>query len=244
MPDEPKEHNPFKPEEPSIPGVTGNPARVKPAPQPPRIVLPQSPKPPAPSIFSAISPNVWMAIGGIVIVLAALGMYSRKHAASASETQTAVIADPADLPSVQPAQPVVSLPLGPGPIATTAELSKTWSSKKFLFRSPQTADDVPALVVRLPGSIFWAISMREPFGTCQLQYVTNLQQLSADYQLTADHPMIADPCSHTVYDLTRYGAGPNGVVRGAVAKGESIRPPIAIEVKVRGKDVVATRMEP
>lgn len=244
MSDEPKQLNPFKPQDPSIPGVTGNPARVRPAPQPPRVVLPQSPKPPVPSIFSAVSPRVWMAVGTIVIALVALGMYSKKHAASASEAQTAPVADPTDLAPVQPVQPTPTMPLGPGPIATTTELGKTWSSKRFVFRAPQTADDVPAMVVRLPGGVFWAISMREPFGTCELEYVTNVQKLAADYQLTIDHPMVADPCSHTVYDLTRYSPGPNGVVRGATAKGESIRPPIAIEVRVRGKEVVATRIEP
>jgi hypothetical protein len=185
-----------------------------------------------------------MAVGTIVIALVALGMYSKKHAASASEPQTAAVADPTDLAPVQPVQPTPSMPLGPGPIATITELDKTWSSKRFLFRAPQTADDVPAMVVRLPGGVFWAISMREPFGTCDLEYVTNVQKLAADYQLTVDHPMVADPCNHAVYDLTRYSPGPNGVVRGATAKGESIRPPIAIEVRVRGKEIVATRIEP
>jgi hypothetical protein len=244
MSDEPKSHNPFQAQDPSIPGVTGNPARAKPAPQPPRIVLPQSPKPPAPNVLEIVPPRVWLAIGAIVIALVGLRMYSKRKAASASEDQTAAVAAPTDLAPIPAAQPAAQLPLGPGPIATTAELSKTWSSKRFVFRAPQTADDVPAIVVRLPQGIFWAISMREPFGTCELEYVTNLQRLAADYQLTADHPMVADPCSHAVYDLTRYGTGPNGVVRGAVVKGDSIRPPIAIEVKVRGKEVVATRIEP
>ena len=244
MSNEPKDLNPFKPQDPTIPGVTANPARAKPAPQPPRIVLPQSPRPSAPNVFSAVSPRMWMAAGGIAVALIALGMYSKKHAASASEAQTAPIAEPGDLDTVQPKQPAANLPLGPGPIATTAELSKTWSSKRFVFRAPLTADDVPAMVVRIPGGVFWAISMREPYGTCELEYVTNLQKLAADYQLTADHPMVADPCSHTVYDLTRYSPGPNGVVRGATAKGESIRPPVAIEVKVRGKEIVASRIEP
>lgn len=244
MSDEPKQLNPFKPQDPSIPGVTGNPARVKPAPQPPRVVLPQSPRPPAPNILSAISPRVWMAVGTIAIALVALGMYSKKHAASVSEAQTAPVADPTDLAPVPPVQLAPTMPLGPGPIASITELGKTWSSKRFVFRAPQTADDVPAMVVRLPGGVFWAISMREPFGTCELEYVTNVQKLAVDYQLTADHPMVADPCSHAVYDLTRYSPGPNGVVRGATAKGESIRPPIAIELRVRGKEVVATRIEP
>jgi hypothetical protein len=244
MSDEPKQLNPFKPQDPSIPGVTGNPARVRPAAQPPRVVLPQSPKPSAPNILSTISPRVWMAIGGIVIALIGLGMYSKKHAASASQSQTAPVPDPTDLVPFQSAQPTRAVPLGPGPIATTAELAKTWSSKQFAFRAPLTADDVPAMVVRLPGGVFWAISMREPFGTCELEYVTNLQKLADDYQITVDHPMVADPCSHTVYDLARYSSGPNGTVRGATVKGQSIRPPIAIEVTVHGKEVVATRIEP
>jgi hypothetical protein len=242
--DEPKQHNPFKPADPTIPGVTGNPARSRPAPRQPRVVIPQSPRPSAPSMLNAISPQVWMGIGAIVIVLIALGMYSRNRPAPVSEVQTAPIPDPADLRPAQPAQATANLPLGPGPIATTAEMSKTWSSKRFLFRAPQTADDVPAMVVKLPGDVLWAISMRAPFGTCDLEYVTNLQKLASQYQLTADHPMVADSCTHTVYDLTRYGSGPNGVVRGAIVKGEGIRPPIAIEVRARGKEVVVTRIEP
>jgi hypothetical protein len=195
-------------------------------------------------MLNAISPQVWMGIGAIVIVLIALGMYSRNRPAPVSEVQTAPIPDPADLRPAQPAQATANLPLGPGPIATTAEMSKTWSSKRFLFRAPQTADDVPAMAVKLPGDVLWAISMRAPFGTCDLEYVTNLQKLASQYQLTADHPMVADSCTHTVYDLTRYGSGPNGVVRGAIVKGEGIRPPIAIEVRARGKEVVVTRIEP
>lgn len=244
MSDEPKQHNPFKPADPTIPGVTGNPARSRPAPQPPRVVLPQSIRPATPSMLSAVSPQMWMGIAAIVIVLIALGMYSRKRPAPASEVQTAAVPDPTDLRPSQPAQATANLPLGPGPIATTAELSKTWSSKRFLFRAPQTADDVPAMVVKLPGDVLWAISMRAPFGTCDLEYVTNMQKLASEYQLTANHPMVADSCSHTVYDLTRYGSGPNGVVRGAIVKGEGIRPPIAVEVRARGKEVVATRIEP
>jgi hypothetical protein len=187
---------------------------------------------------------MWMGVAAIVIVIIALGMYSKRRPAPVSELQNAPVPDPTDLRPSQPVQATANLPLGPGPIGTTAELSKTWSSKRFLFRAPETADDVPAMVVKLPGDVLWAISMRAPFGTCDLEYVTNLQKLATQYRLTADHPMVADSCTHTVYDLTRYGSGPNGVVRGAIVKGEGIRPPIAIEVRARGKEVVATRIEP
>ena len=49
------------------------------------------------------------------------------------------------------------------------------------------------MVVKLPGDVLWAISMRAPFGTCDLEYVTNMQKLASQYQLTADHPMVATP---------------------------------------------------
>ena len=133
MSDQPKEHNPFKPTDPTIPGVTGNRARSKPAPQPPRVVLPQSSRPVAPRLSSAVSPQMWMGAVAIVIVIIALGMYSKRRPALVSEVRTAPIPDPADLPPGKPAQATANLPLGPGPIATTAELSKTWSSKRFFF---------------------------------------------------------------------------------------------------------------
>ena len=99
------------------------------------------------------------------------------------------------------------------------------------------------MVVKLPGGIYWGFSMREPYGTCELQYVSDVRVLASNFQVAATHPMLTDPCSHAVFDLTQYGSGPNGVIRGAIVKGGAIRPPIAIEIQVRGKEVVATRIE-
>ena len=107
----------------------------------------------------------------------------------------------------------------------------------------QTADNLSAVVVHLPSGIYWAFSLREPFGTCELEYVTDLGKLQRDYGFHADHPMVGDPCNRAVFDLTRYGTGPNGVVRGAIVSGQGVRPPLAIEVKVRGKQIVATQLE-
>jgi hypothetical protein len=55
--------------------------------------------------------------------------------------------------------------------------------------------------------------------------------------------MVGDPCNRAVFDLTRYGTGPNGVIRGAIVSGQGVRPPTAIEIKVRGKQIVATQLE-
>jgi hypothetical protein len=138
---------------------------------------------------------------------------------------------------------IKTVALGPGPVATTAELAKPWSSKRFVFRSPQTADDVPALVVHLPGNMYWGISMREPFGSCEMQYITDLSQIADQYHYTAAHPMVVDPCSRAVYDLDKYGPGPNGVVRGAIVYGPGVRPPLAIEIKAKGSQIIAIQIE-
>ncbi len=142
-------------------------------------------------------------------------------------------------------EPAENLVIGPGPVATTAELAKPWSEKEFLFRGPFSAEPVPAMVVRLPGGDLWGFSLREPFGECELQYVTDLKALEADYGFRADHPMVVNPCTHAVYDLMRYGGGTpdGGLVRGDIVQGAGVRPPMAIEMKTNGKDIVAVRSE-
>lgn len=147
------------------------------------------------------------------------------------------------MPAPRPSKRVEPLPIGPGEIATTDELSKAWSARKFLYRSPYTGEDVPALVVRVPGGSFWAISLREPYGSCQLEYVTDLEKLRSQYHFNAEHPMVVNPCGRIIYDLGRYGNGPNGLVRGAVVRGTGVRPPFGIEIQTEGKNIVAVRIE-
>lgn len=242
MSDKPREQDPFKPQEPNIPGVTGNPARHQQTPESPR---------PATSQFRAstvvaekIPAQKWLAIAALAIGLVSLALFLWKHSGAPSESQQIPAVLPVvDLPPAAPAQPSVALVVGPGPIATTAELAKPWSSKRFEFHDTQTADNLSAVVVHLPNGVYWAFSLREPFGTCELEYVTDLGKLQHDYGVRANHPMVGDPCNRTVFDLTRYGAGPNGAVRGAIVSGQAVRPPLAIEMKVRGKQIVATQLE-
>lgn len=154
-------------------------------------------------------------------------------AAAPASTDTAKIA------------PSEKLLLGPGPVATTAELAKPWSEKEFLFRGPFSAEPAPAMVVRLPGGALWGFSLREPFGECELKYVTDLNEIEADYSFHAVHPMVVNPCTHAVYDLMRYGAGSpdGGLVRGDIVQGAAVRPPLAIEIRTSGKDIIAVRSE-
>jgi hypothetical protein len=102
---------------------------------------------------------------------------------------------------------------------------------------------IPGEVVRLPGGGYWAISLKEPYGSCQLNYVTDVKVLRDEYQVNAGHPMVVNPCNRSVFDLADYASAPGGLVRGAVIAGAATRPPIAIEVKVEGSKVVATRSE-
>ena len=99
------------------------------------------------------------------------------------------------------------------------------------------------MLVRLPGGTLWAFSLREPYGSCELEYVTNLKQLHDQYGFTAAYPMVGDPCNRTLFDLTQYGNGPGGFVRGEVAQGSGWRPPMAIELRTKGDEIIAARME-
>ena len=245
MTDEPKHLDPFKPQEPTIPGVTGNPARVKAAPEPPRALNPSYQNRPAPNPM--LNPGVLIAIGAAVVVLIAVIFFWHSHSTSAKTPVPLAEVEPSlpvPLPATAPAaEPAKNTPVGPGPVATAAELAKPWAAKQFVFRAPQTTDDVPALVVHLPNNIYWGISLREPFGSCEMQYVTDLSVIANQFHYSAKHPMVVDPCNGAVYDLDKYGPGPNGEVRGAIVHGAGVRPPLAIQMAARGKQIVALQIE-
>lgn len=246
MADQPNHQDPFKPADPTIPGVTGNPARLRAAPLPPAPLSQGYGQLPAKNILA--DSRLWIAAGALVLVILISFFFWHSHSAAAKEPNP--LAEPAPVAPLASSAPVAgtdaakAVPFGPGPVATVAELSRPWSSKSFVFRAPQTAQDIPALVVHLPGNVYWGISMREPFGTCEMQYVTDLSRIANEYHYAATHPMVVDPCNQAVYDLDKYGAGPNGVVRGAIVHGAGVRPPLAIEMSARGKQVVAIQIEP
>jgi len=221
--------DPFKPAQPHIPGV---------------------PHPASKSSAGAASHGLVAALLQPPVVLGFLGtfafligisvwLYSR-HPVKPTEAASAPTesAKPASAPGT------VTIPVAPGEIATTDELAKTWSSKRFDFIDPDTTLTVPALVVHLPRGGYWGFSLREPFGGCHLEYVTDLKRLESTYNFKSDHPMIGDPCDYSVFDLTKYGpTSDNAVVRGAVVHGTALRPPIAIQIKVEGHKIIAARRE-
>lgn len=222
-------NGPYKAQQPRIPGVPDS--------------APKSSHPlggPAGSKAAA-----WGLVGAATIVSVVVA-FAVGHWAFQKSTprQTEVAAPPVETgPKAAPEKPQEVVSVGPGPIATKKELAKEWSSKRFDFRDGAAGTTIQALVVHLPGDTYWAFSLREPYGSCALQYLTDLNQIQTAYNYTSSYPMVGDPCNESLFDLTKYGGGPSGMVRGQIVQGRAVRPPVAIELRVKGDEIIAVRPE-
>jgi hypothetical protein len=136
-------------------------------------------------------------------------------------------------------------------IAQISDLAKPWSFAEFFIRNRLSGENIPAIIVRLPvGSAtspdgYWAFSRRAPYGSCQLEYITDLAKLKTEYGFRApSHPLVGNPCSRTLYDPLRTASLPGNVwVRGGIVQGSDIRPPFGVELQIQGKQVLAIRSE-
>ena len=208
--------------------------------------------PPAVEPFEALEtgPPV-LALGAIAIVGVAIWRFLPVRGAntgpnSGADTDlTAQLAPPVSVQTIAPAQ----APAGPVAVATVDQLSAPWASKTFTFVNPKTQETVPAMVIHLPGAAsrsdaYWAFSLNTPYQTCELEFVTSISQLASKYGFRASHPMVVSGCDGTVYDPLQVGSVPGGAfVRGLVVQGSSIRPPIAIDIRVEGRSVIADGIE-
>jgi len=220
----------FKADMPQIPGVSGPRAR------PPR----RNPLMPLIVAFLVL---------GLVILLA-VRWFSRSKPAESARVEPApqmeVPAPPPDpnalLPHVTEFNPVV---------ASLADLAKPWSFVDFLLRDRLNGEEIPATIVRLPdgsptlASGYYAFSRKPNYGSCKLEYVTDLTKLRDEYEFrAARHPLVGNPCSHVLYDPLKTASLPgNTWIRGAIVQGSDIRPPYGVELKVQGKDILAIRAE-
>jgi hypothetical protein len=234
--------------------------------------MPEQPQPTANERFKADMPQIpgvgepvaksgrlqrsalWI-VGGLVVVLVAVFVGGRLLSTSRHAAPPAGAVAQIDVPVVAPS----AVPDLPMPVATennpvvaqVGDLAKPWDSQQFTFRNRITGENVPALLLRLPGGSaaqaggYWAFSAKAAYSNCQLQYVQDLEKLRNDYGYRgAGHPMIGNPCSGTVYDPLKYASIPGGVLaRGAIVQGSDVRPPLGIEVRIKGREIVAVRME-
>jgi hypothetical protein len=222
----------FKPEMPEIPGVHGTPASSK----PPRL-----------------SPFLLLGIVGLVLALLILvGVRLLSHHRPAEQAKAGPPAQ-IDVPPPPP-DPNALLPHANEAnqeIATVADFPKPWSSADFFIRSTITGEDVPATIVRLPSgspsqpASYWAFSRKAIYGTCQLEYIRDLDKLRQEYGYkSATHPLVGNPCTRVLFDPLKTTNLPGNLwIRGAIIQGSDIRPPIGVEIKIQGKDVLATRTE-
>jgi len=220
----------FHPEMPQIPGVPKVSDRVD--------------KQPIPETKQRLFQIVGMLGVVAVIAIAILWWVNRasRKLAQVPPPEPA-ITDTSELP---PLPPSIAAASGDGPsvAAKVEELSKPWSARKFTFVKPLTAEAVEAMVIRLPGGGLWAFALKEPFGKCDLEFVTDLGLIGSKYGYQASHPMVVNPCSSTVYDPMKVGPlGANTWARGEIVQGGGLRPPLSINVQVRGHSIVADRME-
>jgi len=136
-------------------------------------------------------------------------------------------------------------------IANIADLAKPWTSADFFVRNRLTGENIPATIVRLPAGSptlptgYWAFSRKAPYGSCQLEYIADLNRLRADYGFPhANHPLVGNPCSRTLYDPLKTSNLPGDIwMRGAIVQGSDIRPPLGVEIKIQGKQILAIRSE-
>jgi serine/threonine protein kinase len=200
-------------------------------------------------------------IAACVVLVAMLGSFAFRTIGrirrSDSDTQPSRPAAASSTPSSAPTQsaevtsaskPLYASQSNPE-VATVSELAQPWSSKRFFFRSLTLSKYVPSLIIRLPGPAsqsksYWAFSLEAPFSQCQFEYIDDVAKLSSDYRFEAAHPMVINPCSHTIFDPLQLKELPGNIlVRGAIVQGYDPRPPYGIELKISGNQVNALAME-
>ena len=202
---------------------------------------------------SAYPPHAWTYLAAAALVLSAIsGGWWLLHTPSPSGA-----APPSPQATESQAQPVSALPAAPDDSAATTndagpvdQFADPWSSKQFLYSHNLSRETQRAIVVRLPGgsehspASYWAFLLQEPYGECQLEYVTDLQHIADKFGFAAQHPMVVDSCTNSVFDPLKMATLPTGAwVRGDIVKGPGFRPPLGIEIKIENNHLIAGRAE-
>lgn len=222
----------FKTEMPQIPGVSRESVQAL-----------------RPNSFALLSLIAGVIVFGVILLYAVRWFSHSRHIASTRvepAPQLEVPAAPPDpnslLPHADKDHPV---------IAQLSDLAEPWSSKDFFIRDTNSGDNVPGIIVRLPFgsptsvSGYWAFSRKAPYGSCDLEYIRDLNALRNGYEFhEPKHPLVGNPCSHTLYDPLQTTSLPGNIwIRGAIVQGGDLRPPFGVEIKIQGKQILAIRTE-
>ena len=229
----------FKPADPIIPGVPQRAPEQKKKKD--EKAKPSGPPP------AWQSPTVMASAGiGALILLAgaALAWHEMKPVPPPTPVETSAVLPAAGTAASSTAEAAPpQLPEAPGPVATVEEMAKPWSVAKFRFHRA-TGELANAMVIRLPSAPgYWGLLSVAPYGRCDLQLETDLAKIRTQYKFAATHPMVVDSCTEAVYDPLALGNSSGMWIRGKVAAGPGIRPPLEVEIKVEQGYVVASRSE-
>lgn len=217
--------------------------------------MPEIPGVPTPASRRASATNTAIRlVGGLLVVLLILVLGTRWVMRPKRVETVAAPPPQIEVPAPAP-DPDAALPHAteaePG-IATTAEMAKPWTTKDFFIKNHLSGDNVPAMLIRLPGGSatqpagYWAFVIDSPFGNnCKLEYIDDPAKLANEYGFRgAKHPMVGNPCSRSVFDPLKLTNLPGNVwVRGGIVQGSDLRPPLGIEVRIAGKQIQAVQME-
>jgi hypothetical protein len=190
------------------------------------------------------------AIGvGALLILGSAGLWMMTRSTRTETAATVPALQPSPAPSELPALPV-SRSAANSEIGAIEQLPNPWSAKKFTYTNSLTGQQTPAIAIRLPGTnghtaaSYWVILLKAPFGNCALEFVSDTKELASRFGFSTSHPMIADPCSNTLYDPTRMVTLPNGSwARGEIVQGSGFRPPFQVEIHLDGDKLIAGRSE-
>jgi len=218
----------LKAEMPQIPGVAG-PRKSAPNPMLPLII--------------------GLVVIGIILLFAVRWLSRTKPVESTRAEQAPQLEIPA--PPPDPATLLPHATESDPVIANVADLSKPWTSADFFVRNRLTGENIPATIVRLPSGSptlptgYWAFSRKAPYGSCQLEYIADLNRLREEYGFArANHPLVGNPFSRTLYDPLKTSNLPGDIwMRGAIVQGSDIRPPLGVEIKIQAKQILAIRSE-
>jgi hypothetical protein len=188
-----------------------------------------------------------LGIAAVILLIGAGVLWwsgNRSRASGNTSTNPEIPEEISPAPATNFLNPIQPAREGPSVAGTVEELSKPWAAKKFNFVKPYTRENIDAIVIRLPSGELWAFSLQAPYGNCALEYVTDLSAIASKYRFRAAHPMVVNPCDSTVFDPLKVGTIDGSTwARGQIVQGTSLRPPFAINVKVRGRSIVADGIE-